>query len=357
MRDIEIDTAIKKQGTRWIDVRSPGEFETATFPGAVNVPLFDNEERARIGTLYKQQGKKDAMQLGMEIASPKIPRLVASIQELSHGRTPLLFCWRGGMRSHSMATFLDLVQEPVLRLKGGYRAYREYVVHRLSDYNLKARLLVLHGLTGVGKTALLHRLEKLGVPVLDLEGLAGHRGSAFGSLGEIHPRNQRMFDSLLLEALESMEDVPYLFMEAESKRIGRVHMPDFLETAKEEGIPLLVEASMDARVNRILEDYLTEAGDPERFRQSVEGALARIEGRLPPDTRILLRNWANSGEYTPLVRTLLQDYYDPRYRHTQDQFEGKYALCVYSDDLDQTAEELKTFYEHLPREKPAISQT
>lgn len=353
MKDIEIDAAAKEQGICWIDVRSPGEFETATIPGAVNVPLFDNEERARIGTIYKQRGKKEALRLGMEIVSPKIPRLVESMQEQSRGRTPLLFCWRGGMRSRSMAVFLDLVETPVLRLQGGYRAYREYVVQRLSNYRLKPRLIVLHGLTGVGKTALLHRLRKSGLPVLDLEGLAGHRGSAFGNLGEIHPRNQRMFDSLLLEALEEHREAPYLFMEAESKRIGRVHMPDFLEKAKEAGIPVLVEASMETRVGHILDSYLTGAGDPESFRKNVLGALARIDRRFPPDTRTQLREWARREEYAPMVRTLLREYYDPRYRHTQDQYEKTCALRICSDDLDRATEDLKRFYQHL---QPARAQ-
>ncbi|GGA38167.1 tRNA 2-selenouridine synthase [Kroppenstedtia guangzhouensis] len=347
MKDIEIDAATKEQGIRWIDVRSPGEFETATIPGAVNVPLFDNEERARIGTVYKQQGKKEALRLGMEIVSPKIPRLVESVQEQSRGRTPLLFCWRGGMRSRSMAVFLDLVEVPALRLKGGYRAYREYVVQRLSNYTLKPRLIVLHGLTGVGKTAILHRLRESGLPVLDLEELAGHRGSAFGSLGEIRPRNQRMFDSLLLEVLEAHQEAPYLFMEAESKRIGRVHMPDFLERAKEVGIPVLVEASMDTRVHHILDSYLTDREDTESFRQNVLGALARIERRFSPDIRTQLYEWARREEYSPMVRTLLREHYDPRYRHTQDQYEKSFALRICSDDLVRATENLKLFYQHL----------
>ena len=151
---------------------------------------------------------------------------------------------------------LDLADRPVYRLAGGYRAYRQYVVSRLESYDLLARLIVLHGLTGVGKTDILKRLSREGVPVLDLEEMAGHRGSAFGTLGEIRPRNQKMFDSLLFHTLERFKDEPYLFMEAESKRIGRVLMPDFLEEAKTAGIPVIVEASFDVRVSRILETYL-----------------------------------------------------------------------------------------------------
>ncbi|PTX58262.1 tRNA 2-selenouridine synthase [Melghirimyces profundicolus] len=353
MRDIHIRQAIKEKNVRWIDVRSPGEYETATVPGAVNIPLFDNEERAQIGTVYKKEGRETAVRLGMEIVSPKIPRLVDTVLSHSMGRTPLLFCWRGGMRSRALATFLDLAQHPVLRLEGGYRSYREYVVERLSDEPLTSRMIVLHGLTGVGKTALLHRLKALGAPVLDLESLAGHRGSAFGSLGELRPRNQRMFDSYLLEQLERYKDEPYLFMEAESKRIGRVHLPDFLERAKKEGIPVLVEASATVRVNHILDTYLGESGNPERFRQQLAGSIRRIERRLSPDTRKNLWQWIAKEEYRPLVQALLREYYDPRYRHSLEQYEGRFALRIRSDDPDSAARKLREFHRHLIGEKPA----
>ncbi len=351
MRDIDVKQAIKEKNVQWIDVRSPREFAEATVPGAVNVPLFDNEERAEIGTIYKKQGKQAAIRQGMEIVSPKIPHLVDAMLEQSAGRTPLLFCWRGGMRSESMATFLDLAREPALRLEGGYRAYREHVVNRLENIPIYFRFVVLHGLTGVGKTALLHRIQDQEVPVLDLEGLAGHRGSAFGSLGETHPRNQRMFDALLLKELERYREEPYVFIEAESKRIGRVQLPDFMVKAKDDGIPVLVEASESSRVDHILDTYLQQHHTKE-FQRQVMGAISRIERRLPPDTRKALWDWAERGEYRPLVRTLLTQYYDPRYQYSQARYQ--YVLHIQSDDMDQATAELVSFHHRLLKEQTAL---
>ncbi|GAA5344276.1 tRNA 2-selenouridine synthase [Planifilum fimeticola] len=348
IREISVEEALNNPRLRWVDVRSPGEFADATVPWAVNVPLFDDEERARVGTSYKQQGRKKAIQLGVRIVSPKIPSLLEQVEEATQGGEPLIFCWRGGMRSKAVATFLDLADRPVYRLAGGYRAYRQYVVSRLESYDLRARLIVLHGLTGVGKTDILQRLSQEGVPVLDLEEMAGHRGSAFGTLGEIRPRNQKMFDSLLFHALERFKDEPYLFMEAESKRIGRVLMPDFLEEAKAAGIPVIVEASFDVRVSRILETYLRGETDPDRLQQQVAGAVSRIERRLPPDVRKELAYRIGERDWRRVVEILLEKYYDPRYLHSQEKVEGD-AIHLDAEDLDTAVEACKGIWNRLRR--------
>ncbi|OYD09163.1 tRNA 2-selenouridine(34) synthase MnmH [Paludifilum halophilum] len=352
---MDIKTALDQNNIQWIDVRSPGEFLTATIPGAINVPLFNNEERARVGTVYKQKGREEAIQLGMELVSPKIPELVRQVRESSRDRTPLFFCWRGGMRSQAMATFQDLMQLPALRLTGGYRAYRQYITSHLEHGRLQSKLIVLHGLTGVGKTAVLHGLEKCGAPVLDLEGMAGHRGSAFGDLGEIQPHNQRTFDSLLFHKLERLKNEPYIFMEAESKRIGRVQMPPFLVRAKEEGIPVLLEASLSSRVQQILDTYLEGPEDPESFRGHVIGAISRIERKLSPDKRKQLYRLAEERDYGPLVQILLQSYYDPLYRHSQNRYQEKIRYRVISDDIKEAVAACHNLWLRLKKEKPAPS--
>lgn len=354
MKDIHIQEAFNRKDIRWIDVRSPGEYSTATIPGAVNVPLFTDDERARVGTLYKKQGREQAIHLGLELVSPKIPDFIRRIQAATEGKNPLFFCWRGGMRSQTMATFMDLIQQPPFRLIGGYRSYREWIKTSLKDYPLTAKMIVLHGLTGVGKTAVLHQLEALGAPVLDLEGMAGHRGSAFGSLGEVTPRNQRMFDSYLHLKLESLKDEPFIFMEAESKRIGRVHMPDFLIAAKEQGIPILLEASLASRTQHLLETYLDTETDPEGFHYEVKGALQRIERKLHPAIRKELNDAVHSRNYTFLVHTLLYQYYDPRYRHTQQFYEEQAYRRISSEQINQAARECFQLWKELKnQEKPA----
>ena len=337
-QDINIQEARQNRSLRFIDVRSPGEYAQGTIPGAVNIPLLDDNERALVGTTYKQKGSKQATELAMEIVSPKIPHYMRELTDhLRDGQAPLIFCWRGGKRSKAMATFADLFEIPVYRLEGGYRAYREYVVERLSRTKLGMPTIVLHGLTGVGKTLILERLEARGEPVLDLEKLAGHRGSAFGSLGEITPRNQKSFDSLLLEKIEELEHAPYVFVEAESKRIGRVLVPDFIMQAKEKGVHLYMEAPMELRVKRILDEYHPEGTDEQQFQQKVLGAISRIEKKLASDVRNALKDSAEAQNYAHLVFLLLTEYYDPRYEYTMKQYENTFHY-VDATDLDRAAD-------------------
>ncbi len=329
-----VEAEQRRQAVRFIDVRSPGEFAQGSIPGAINVPLLDDEERARVGTTYKQVGRAEATRLAMDLVSPKIPHFVRCIDcELSGGQAPLIFCWRGGKRSEAMATFVDLAGTPVYRLTGGYRAYRNYVVERLASAQLKMPLIVLNGLTGVGKTDVLARLAARGEAVIDLEQLAGHRGSAFGSLGEIEPRNQKQFDALLWETIKQINDRPYVFIEGESKRIGRVLVPDFLMDAKLHGVQVYLEAPLSVRVARIVATYHPQGTNEAAFQQDVREAISRIEKRLAPDVRQTLHEAVTAADYEAVVQLLLTNYYDPRYAHTFKQYDTMYRR-IDSTDLE-----------------------
>ncbi|BCJ86677.1 tRNA 2-selenouridine(34) synthase MnmH [Effusibacillus dendaii] len=335
-RDVKYEDIERRQGITLIDVRSEGEYQESHIPGAVNIPLLNNEERARVGTVYKQVGQGQAKELGLQIVSSKLPDLVKQIQQAAVDTQPVVYCWRGGMRSKSVATVLDLLGIPALRLEGGYRAYRETVTERLAHFQLSARCVVIHGMTGTGKTELLKRLADDGEPVVDLEGMAGHKGSAFGSIGE-HPRNQRMFDSLLLDRLEELKGAPYLIIEAESKRIGRVNMPDFLVEAKEAGLHILLEAPLSVRVERTLDQYVVD--DPD-FHEKVTHALQSIEKKLPPDDRKFAWQYIEEYRYDQLAEILLVKYYDPRYAHSMQQYHGPFQR-IDATDLEICKEEVK----------------
>lgn len=324
----------------WIDVRSEGEFSESTIPGAVNIPLFRDGERARIGVAYKQESPERARELGLEIASGHLPELVGSVARTLDGRTAAVFCWRGGMRSRTVAAVLDLMGVPAVRVRGGYRAYRQYVGDRLSAFTPEQipAPIVVHGMTGVGKTLLLNRLAALGEPVLDLEAIAGHRGSVFGGIG-LSPHNQRQFDSLLLDELERLSESPFLFMEAESRRIGNASMPDFLFEAKRRGRAIELTASLDERVRRTLAQYQTR-GEP--MQQAARRAIGRIEKRFGPDLRSRVNTWLEAEEWPSLVRALLEEYYDPRYRHAMGQYDGSF-LRIDGEDLDAAAEAVRRF--------------
>lgn len=344
MKTITVNEVLKMENALLIDVRSPGEYAEASIPGAVNIPLFSDEERAKVGTVYKQQTPEEARELGLEFIAPKLPELVRKVKQLSKDKTPIIFCWRGGSRSQSFCQILAMMEIQGYRLAGGYKAFRRFIIDQLADYKFTPEIIVLHGYTGGGKTELLHELESMSHPVIDLEGLAGHRGSAFGSIGIDQVRNQKQFDALLYLALEKIKDKPYVLMEAESKRIGRVNMPDFLFEAKQAGLPILVEASLDIRVERILKEYAVNDVTSELIKRS-RGALTRIQNklvqRIGKSQFMELDQALVQGELKPVVRVLLTEYYDPFYQYSQKKYD--YVLEVNSDTMMEAVTEIDDY--------------
>lgn len=322
-----------------IDVRSPSEYLEATIPNAVNIPLFDDEERALVGTSYKEQGKVTATYLGLDIVSPKIPKLMKEIEKaLKPEQKPIFFCWRGGMRSKTMATLFSLVYPfEVYRLEGGYRGYREYIVEEINSIELKMPTFVLHGMTGVGKTTLLHKLLSKNIPVIDLEGLAGHRGSIFGGIGDVNPVNQKIFDSRMYEVLQEIKTKDAIVLEAESKRIGKVSLPENVITAKENGIHIIVTASMDKRIERIIEEY-----KPLENKDSLFDAFTRVSRRLPTEIRKEMDTAFSNDDFYTVVKLFLIYYYDPKYQYSTDQYKGPFHE-INSDNLETAVDEIIKF--------------
>jgi len=311
---LEKALALREKGALLIDARSPAEYAEATIPGAINVPIFDDEERARVGTLYKQEGKNAAKRLGVELVAPRIPSMVAEVEAALAGRRPpvIVFCWRGGMRSRALTTFLDLAGIPARQLQGGHKAFRGHV-REFFETGEWGRLLVLRGLTGVGKTRLLLRLRSEGFPVLDLEGLASHRGSAFGNLGLAPQPGQKAFEALLWDELRRIPPGAYALAEGESKHIGRLVLPPKVYEALQTETTLWVNASLDYRTRIILDDY--PAID------SLRGAFVRplkaLRPRLGGEAVERMLGLLERGEWVELVRDLMVLYYDPLYRHTR----------------------------------------
>ncbi|MFA6687822.1 MAG: tRNA 2-selenouridine(34) synthase MnmH [Desulfuromonas sp.] len=302
------------KGSIFIDVRTPGEFAQATIPGAFNVPILTEEQRVEVGTIHKQQGPTQARIRGMELISPRLPEVINQVRELhQQHRCPIVvFCWRGGLRSTAMTAFLHLCGLPAYQLSGGHKGFRRHVIDYF-EHAKWARMLVFRGLTGVGKTRILQQLGKKGWPILDLEALANHRGSAFGAIGCTHQPSQKQFEALLWNELRRTEPQDIVLTEGESRHIGRVMLPKRLYAALQEETTLWLETDISTRIKVIEEDYDVEHLPQQAFADAINALIPRL-GRAQVCHLHLLLEHKTWGE---LIETLMLQYYDPLYAHTK----------------------------------------
>jgi len=346
MKVIDYEDTLDLKNKIYIDVRTEKEFAEATIPSAVNIPLLNSEERKLIGTMYKQESPKKAKLKGVEIVSPKIPNLINKINDLNEKYNNLiLFCSRGGLRSESPAKFAELAGIEVFKLRGGYKSYRNYILDHLNSFDIKSTFVILHGNTGVGKTKILLEIEKMGGSILDLEALANHRGSAFGSIGLGSPYNQKMFDSLLYEELKKKDKKDgYIFLEAESRRIGYSIIPDIVLQAMQSGLKIIVTAPIEKRVEIIYEEYVNDImEDKDKFIHLAGESLKAIEKYAVQKAgkagySAMLEDLSR-GDFKPLIKKLLQKYYDPLYAHSQNKID-QFTAEIEADNIKKAAEEI-----------------
>ncbi|WP_088225369.1 tRNA 2-selenouridine(34) synthase MnmH [Desulfosporosinus sp. FKB] len=320
-----------------IDVRSEGEFEEATIPGSVNLPLFNNKERAEIGTIYTQSSPAIARELGLNIASPKLPELVKKVEELSKSGPVVLFCWRGGMRSKAVAAVSELMGIPIYRLQGGFKAYRNLVVEYFNN-PLPVKVVVLRGNTGVGKTELLGKLRSEGYPAIDLEKLANNRGSVFGALGLGNSPSQKRFEGLLYEELNLLRSFPYVIVECESKRIGRVTIPTTFFSAMQQGTQLLQYDSLPNRVQRLIREYTSVPSALEE----IGAALERLVKTLGHVKVRELRSLLEANHLEIFTERLLVEYYDKLYAYP-NQPNAEYNYFIDHSDPTKALRELERY--------------
>ena len=289
-----------------VDVRSPGEFEQGHIPTATNLPLFSDEERAQVGTAYKQQGRHIAVQLGLKLVGPKLPALAQALLELAQINKPLcLHCWRGGMRSGSIAWLAGTLELPALVLKGGYKAYRRWV---LEYFEQPWPLLVLGGRTGTGKTDLLLAMRQMGEAVVDLEGLANHRGSSFGGLGLPPQPSTEQYENRLAASLSAIAGKSPIWLEAESAQVGRCRIPAGLWRQMGEAQAVEIQRPMAERVEQLVAVYGSQGQDALRL------ATERIARRLGPQRTATALEAIAAQDWAAACRQML-DYYDRCYDH------------------------------------------
>lgn len=255
-----------------IDVRSEGEFLKGRIAHSMNVPLFNNLERERVGTTYKQVGKDAAIHEGLEIVGPKMASMVKYVKELNTQKEVFIYCWRGGMRSTSVGWLLETAGYKVYLLKSGYKSYRRLVNYFLESIQLP--LKVIAGCTGSGKTEILYKLHKRGEQIIDLELLAHHKGSAFGGLGQAEPPTQEDFDNKLFSALYQMDITKPIWIEDESKNIGRIYLPLKIFALIQSAPVYSIHVSKEDRMDRLVREYAIHN------KTDLETCLEKIKKRL-----------------------------------------------------------------------------
>ncbi|WP_236915540.1 tRNA 2-selenouridine(34) synthase MnmH [Clostridium sp. Cult2] len=321
----------------FIDVRSPSEYEAETIPGAINIPIFNDEERCTIGTVYNQESVEKAKRIGIEFASKKLPKIYEEVYKLNHKYDKLaFFCARGGMRSSSLVSLFDSIGINAFKIEGGYKYYRKHIYNHLPDLIKNIQFVVLYGNTGTGKTRILEKLKTKGMDVLDLEGCANHRGSILGNVGLGKQNTQKMFESLLYQSLINRK-TNLVFVEGESRRIGKDIIPEYLFEAMNNGINIKIETDMETRINNILDSYVHNT-DKELI-ESLEH-LRKHLGDNNIDRYIKL---IEEHQYRPVAEELMVKYYDPMYEYNN----RKYSKVFYNDDIEVVANRIIQWVDDL----------
>jgi tRNA 2-selenouridine synthase len=296
-----------------IDARTPAEYAEDHIPGAVSAPVLGDAERAEVGTLYKQVSPFEAKKVGGALVAKNI---ASHVQELFSSKPknwkPLVYCWRGGKRSGAMAHILREVGWDAHTLEGGYKAYRRWVVQQLNQIPEQLKFVIIHGPTGSGKSRFLAALRAAGAQVLDLEALAAHRGSVLGGLpGQSQP-SQKMFESRLLKEISALAPERDVFVEAESKKIGQLQVPEALMQRMRASPCVALEAALETRVALLLEEYRHFLADRAALEAQLD-CLAALHGKEKIGA---WKDLARGGEWREFVARLLAEHYDPAYRRS-----------------------------------------
>jgi tRNA 2-selenouridine synthase len=322
-----------------IDVRSPGEYLESHIPGAINLPLFSDEERASVGTTYTKIGRGEAIELGLEFVGPKMNELAKKAKSIAINGKLKTHCWRGGMRSEKMAWLFELIGLEVTVLQGGYKAFRAEL---LEDFKNLKKLIVLQGPTGSGKTAILQKLEENGEQIIDLEKRANHKGSAFGALGMDEQPNTTQFQNLLYADLLHHDWSKRIWVESESLSIGRVYLPETLWENMNKSNVIELQIDRKIRAERVVEEY--GHFDEKMLADSINKIRSRFGGNRVKEALGLLKE-----KKLQEVALLLLDYYDKAYAFSKNKYKKKAIAVLNSsqDDPSKNALELISLANNL----------
>ncbi|HBY20280.1 MAG TPA: tRNA 2-selenouridine(34) synthase MnmH [Clostridiales bacterium] len=336
---VNIENIYNDKNVVFIDVRSPKEYLEDHIINAINMPVLTDEERHDVGYTYKNESKGEAVRKGIRYASYKILDYYDEVDRLCReGNKVVFYCFRGGMRSTSVAKTMDALNRPIYLLKGGYKEYRKYVRDCIEEIPNKYEFIMLHGLTGVGKTKILTMLKENGEDVIDLECLARHKGSAFGRVGYDNPTTQRFFESELVYELSRFKGNK-VYIESESPKVGNIVVPVSLFRTMKDGVHLLIQTSIKNRIKIILDDYLPDdSAKIYKFNEDIIGMLLNLKKALGKEKVNILIEYINNGNYEKFTEELLIDYYDPLYANSIKNYE--YTAVIDYENIEDAVKEI-----------------
>lgn len=334
---LQVEDFLRKASVKpVVDVRSPAEYAAGHIPGAFNIPLFDDEERIVVGTLYKNAGREVSILRGLDFVGPKLSGFIKKLKALGLDQEILMHCWRGGMRSENMAWLFRLVGYQVDLLDGGYKAYRSFIRAKLGDFN---NIVILGGKTGSGKTDVLEHLNQKGYQVLNLEQIAHHKGSAFGDLGQKEQPNSEQFENNLFQKVDELDSENITFVEDESRGIGKLSLPDTFYNVMRISDVVFLDVPKGERVKRLVDEY---ADFPN---EQLAAAVRRIGKKLGGQNVTMAIEALDRDDFNTVADILLY-YYDKAYLKglsIRDQA-TVYKLDVETDDAELNAGLVLNFY-------------
>lgn len=317
-----------------IDVRSPAEFADDHLPGAVNLPVLDNDQRAEIGTMYKQISPFAAKRAGAALVAGNIARHIGSaLKDADRNFRPLVYCWRGGQRSGAMARIFSEIGWQTDLVDGGYKRYRKQVLDGLDSLPQHLNLVVLRGRTGLAKTHILQAALARGAQVIDLEALANHRGSLLGPEPDGEQPPQRLFESHLHAVLCGLDPARPVFIEAESNKVGQIHVPAALWAAMRGAVSVVADTKIEYRVAFLCRDYAHIIAEPARLDPLLDWVVTRLGHDIVDGWRQLIA----AGDWPGFVRAVLDDHYDPAYDKSAAQRNHEIIATLDAGTLDAAA--------------------
>lgn len=330
MREISFEQVLKLKNYILIDARSPKEFLEQGIPGSINIPALLDEERAEVGTAYSKISQEKAKEIGIQKISKRLPEIFRNINELSKQYNNLVFyCSRGGMRSGTLEVLFNTLGFKTMKLKGGYKSYRQYILKRIEEINRKKFYIVLHGRTGEGKTKILEKLEEKGFSVLNLEKIANHKGSFFGGICEEKSQSQKRMDSEIFNKLY-LDKKGYFLVESESKRIGNVYIPETIYNSILNGKHLFIKTTMENRLKTIMEDYADANLD------ELEKCLFKVSRYISREKYKEYHELLTKKEFKKFGELLMKEYYDPLYDRGINKY--NYELEIEYQNVEEAVE-------------------